>query len=154
MDWAAAPALCSSINPLVFLGPLLGTEAQKGVRAGPSLSIHPWIHLQMWPNASIEPQPSSITVHTQKKPLSVMPWGRLWCIGDGVEDGEQSCSVGPSITLGAQSCGLCGEERRFWRSWWGGRYPAKHQGELKAGAVGVLFPLFPCLFSPFGSLCS
>jgi len=34
-----------------------------------------------------------------------MPWGCLLCIGDGVEDGEQSCSVEPSITLGAESCG-------------------------------------------------
>lgn len=44
-------------------------------------------------------------MHTQYKPLSGMPWGCLLCIGDGVEDGEQSCSVEPSITLGAESCG-------------------------------------------------
>lgn len=99
----------------------------------------------MWPNASIKPNCSNCAHNISPS---------LWCPGGA------SCALGMGLRMGSRAVAWSqaslwvqravgtGEERRFWRSRWGGRYPAKRQGKLKAGAIEVLFSLFPFLFSP------
>lgn len=149
MDWAAAPSLCSSINPLWYSWALCWALRHR--REPEEVLLYPSIPYRCDPTHQLNPTAKLCTHYISPS---------LWCPGGA------SCALGMGLRMGSRAVAWSqaslwvqravgtGEERRFWRSRWGGRYPAKRQGKLKAGAIDVLFSLFPFLFPSFGSLCS